>query len=308
MTSMSVGYSANPAISEFPRFTKLGIEHKPIIDAINHHYAPYSDFSFVNLFTWSLDGRTEVALHNKNLIIKLPDYITGEIVYSFIGDNKVDDTIRLLLNLSNKLVLVPEVVIRSIEHPSSFTIIEDHGSSDYIYNIRDIVYMSGDKYKKKRNKLNRFLKGFGDATTTETLTSIDRAVAEEVRVVFQGWASSSNRHSNDFEAERVAIDRLLDNFEQLNLQVMIARINGKMCAFSVNEILPNRYALCHFEKALPVHEGLYAFIIHYAAKVLADQGISIVNWEQDLGLAGLNQAKTSYHPCGFLKKYTITQA
>ncbi|MDP2826363.1 MAG: hypothetical protein Q8O52_27205, partial [Sulfuritalea sp.] len=32
------------------------------------------------------------------------------------------------------------------------------------------------------------------------------------------------------------------------------------------------------------------------------------NWEQDLGLQGLQQSKKKYEPCHFLKKFTVSAA
>jgi len=306
--SVSESKKSAAKISQFPEFTKLEVAHKKSIDEITSRFEPYSDFTFVNLFTWSLEGHTEVALHNGNLVVRLPDYMTGETIYSLLGDNKVDESIDRLLTLSDSLSLVPGVVATSIVKPSRYILTEDRDGDDYMYAIETISCMPGIQLKKKRNKLNRFLKVFGDVVTTETLSNIDLDTAGEIRQVFDEWSLACHKTPEESHAERIAIDRLVSSWNELGLQIMIARIDGKICAFSVNEVIGNGYAVCHFEKALPIHEGLYAFIIHYAAQVLESQGVKRVNWEQDLGLPGLRQAKTSYNPTGFLKKYSITLA
>jgi len=292
-------------ISNFPNFTKLGIEHKPVIDAINLQFEPYSDFTFVNLFTWSLEGCTEVAIHNGNLVVRLPDYISGEMIYSLLGNTKVDESVEAIFTLTDHLSLVPEVVIASMSRSSDYVITEDRNSDDYIYEISALSNMQGLDFKKKRNKVNRFVRAYGDAITAETINDVDAYTAQEIRVLFEDWARACGKNRAEYKAEQMAIDRLLLNLDELHLEIMIVRIYDKIRAFSINEILTNGYAVCHFEKALPVHEDLYAFIIHYTAQVLDTHGVKKVNWEQDLGLPGLRQAKTSYKPIGFLRKYSI---
>jgi len=63
----------------------------------------------------------------------------------------------------------------------------------------------------------------------------------------------------------------------------------------------------HFEKAVGNYKGIYQFINRSFAEMLADC-IEVVNREQDLGNAGLRQAKMSYRPSGFIKKYRISHS
>jgi len=99
-------------IPVFPIFTALTLEHKSEVESITSKFEPYADFSFVNLFAWCLDTQTEISLLNDNLVIRLPDYITGETtMYSLIGKTKMDESVDELLKLSDSLTLVPEQVI-----------------------------------------------------------------------------------------------------------------------------------------------------------------------------------------------------
>ena len=65
-------------------------------------------------------------------------------------------------------------------------------------------------------------------------------------------------------------------------------------------------AVIHIEKANPEIRGLYQFInqqflIHEFPEAV------LVNREDDMGLEGLRQAKMSYNPIGFARKYKIVQ-
>ena len=60
----------------------------------------------------------------------------------------------------------------------------------------------------------------------------------------------------------------------------------------------------HFEKAVvePQFKGIYQFINQAFASILPEK-YETLNREQDLGDPGLRQAKESYHPSGFVRKY-----
>jgi hypothetical protein len=294
--------------TDFPEFTRLSSEHRPQIDALGAQLGPYADYSFTNLYTWSPNGGNEVAMNNGNLLVRLPDYMTGKTtMYGIFGGNNVDESLDLLLGVSDSVSLVPEEVVNCIQDPGRFTITPERDQYDYLYDVRILAALPGANLKKKRNKVNRFVDDFGSRTTTETVSVPDVPVSRDITQLFEKWARDCHKAAKECETERRAIQRMLTNSELLNLQITLVRIDNTLYAFSVNEIVANGSAICHFEKALPLHEGLYAFVINQAAKNLAEQGVSQVNWQQDLGLPGLRQAKTSYHPTGFLRKYTISR-
>jgi hypothetical protein len=63
----------------------------------------------------------------------------------------------------------------------------------------------------------------------------------------------------------------------------------------------------HFEKALEEFKGIYQFVNQAFAASLPESYIHI-NREQDLGDEGLRQAKMTYRPAGFVRKFTGTRA
>ena len=81
-----------------------------------------------------------------------------------------------------------------------------------------------------------------------------------------------------------------------------------MIAYSIYELLPNNYAIGHFEKALKGHAGLYDYLKHSTALDLRKQGVTHINYEQDLGIENLRYSKMLLHPETFLKKFTVSLA
>ena len=61
------------------------------------------------------------------------------------------------------------------------------------------------------------------------------------------------------------------------------------------EPLNETTALVHFEKGLPDCEGIYKAINAETARFLED-GFTYINRESDMGVPGLREAKTRYHP------------
>lgn len=293
-------------MKQFPEFTSLTIEHQHAIKHITSQYEPYSDFNFTSLFCWNTDDTTEVAILNNNLVIKLPDYITGEPVFSVLGKSDIDSTLRSLLALSPHLKLVPEVVVANISSIPAFNIKEDPDNFDYVYKLSDLATLKGQNYKKKRNKANRFATEMAGniGFTTEKLDKLRHR--EAVKQLFYKWAKSLQKGETDIAAEGKAIDRLLENAQSLDVLISLLKVRGNLVAFSINEVLNKRFAISHFEKALLIHNDIYPFLVKNVAEALFKRGCEYVNWEQDLGIAGLKNSKTTYQPSHFLKKYQVS--
>jgi hypothetical protein len=70
------------------------------------------------------------------------------------------------------------------------------------------------------------------------------------------------------------------------------------------ELARGRMYAIHFEKALSEYKGLYQFVNRSFAAILPET-YELINREQDLGDPGLRQAKLSYRPVDFVRKYTV---
>lgn len=293
-------------VPQYPIFEPIGIQHRDHINEIVSQYEPFADFTYINLYTWSVNDQTEIAFLHGNLIVKFPDYLTGLPTYSIIGTSKIDEAVATLMNITDSLNLVPEIVIKNLSTTNDYIVTEDRDGHDYMYDLDRLVKLEGKELKNKRNKLNKFKSQYGERISFEVTDNINLTTVEELKDVFKKWAIENNKSAEEYIAEDIAIGRLLGNFDTLNALITIIRIDDEIAAFSVNELLPDEMAICHFEKALKKYEGAYAYVINTAARDLLNRGCKTVNWEQDLGLIGLRKAKSSYHPVGFLKKYSIT--
>lgn len=296
-------------ISTYPEFSKLDLSQLKPVTKFTDRFEPFSDFNFTSLFCWNTDGSTEVSWLNDNLVVRMPDYLDGHTtVYSLLGDNLVEESLKTLLAQTNKLTLVPEAVIQAMQDKSAFIITEDEDNFDYVYDLDHLSDLPGSNFKKKRNKANVFVKAHENYELVVKVThSLEPNQAEMLRSVDRQWAKATPRDEGDILAERKALDVILENSQAFKPIIVEVWVDGSIKAFSINEIINQDYAICHFEKALKTHhEHLNTFLTIEVAKKLRAAGCRWANWEQDLGLDGLRRSKRSYHPVRMLKKYTVS--
>lgn len=295
-------------IGLFPNFSKLTIHHKEELTGFTRNFEPYSDFSFVNLFSWNVDGNAEIAWLNGNIVIKLPDYLErGKYIHSIIGINKMDESIARLLDYTPNLALVPQLILNNLKNPEIYAIAEDRDNFDYVYTIDGLANLLGGEYKKKRQKVNRTKEMLSDRIKTQTVTTMTKELRFEMLSLLKEWQLYTDQSPDKIELEDIALNRLFDHFYFFDLQITTCRVDNKLMGFSINEILDEAYSICHFEKTVTSeHDGIGAVLINEAAKSLAGKS-AIVNWEQDLGIPGLKKSKLSYSPIKYQRKYWISK-
>lgn len=296
-------------ISTFPVFTDITLDVKDEVIGFTKKFDLYADFSFINLFSWNTDGKAGVAWLNGSLVVKLPDYMhEGHYIYSILGDTGLDDSISDLIRRVQKLSLVPEVVIENMRAPELYAIAEDRDSFDYIYRVERLTMLDGSKLKNKRQKVKKTKEELGDHLSFDNRTVLTRDLKKELLDVYSRWQKQTTQPLEHIKLEEIALKRLFNNFDKFNnLTITTLQVHGKIEGFSINEVIDEINSICHFEKAiLEKHDGLYAVLIHEAAKALAGHS-EVVNWEQDLGIPGLKHIKKSYAPYKYYRKYLISK-
>lgn len=287
-------------IAQFPNFSPITLDIKDDVQAFVARFEPYSDFNFVSMFAWGDTVHSGVSILNGNLVMRLPDYMSDAVVYSIIGDTRATESVEALRQITPRLDLVPAVFINALG--GNYKIAEQRGDFDYVYTIDDLVSLPGGAYKKIRNKVHAIEKDFGERTR---VTFSDAPNIYELCGAFEQWARSTSQEPGEVKRERAAIYKALVASSDIRLVVAELYVDGVLCGFSINELLTDGYAICHFEKVLKKHPYLSTYLIHEVAKELQKQGSILVNWEQDLDIEGLRQSKLSYHPNKLLKKYSV---
>ena len=189
---------------------------------------------------------------------------------------------------------------------------------DYLYSGESLRTLSGRNLHKKRNLIRQFERNYDGLWEYRTLSHEN---GEEIISFLESWhkarktmdtnislVSKDLSNSDTLAIDIHGVESILKN-RALSEKIRIGGIyiNNKMAAFSIGGYNPaEKMAVISFEKALPEITGLYQ-IINREFLRHEFSFAEIVNREDDIGIPGLRQAKMSYYPIGFSKKYRITQ-
>lgn len=184
---------------------------------------------------------------------------------------------------------------RMILEKRGYTVEEDRDNFDYLYLRKDLAALSGRKFHKKRNLVNAFVNNYRYEEGPLTRENIADAFH-----VLDEWRTQRDE-SGDYDAAKEALE-LMDT---LDLHGYLVWVDGTPAAYTLGESLARgRSFAVHFEKAIGDYKGIYQFINRAFASILP-RHYKFINREQDLGDPGLRQAKMTYRPCGFVKKYRV---
>ncbi|MDA8130951.1 MAG: phosphatidylglycerol lysyltransferase domain-containing protein [Elusimicrobia bacterium] len=185
-----------------------------------------------------------------------------------------------------------------------FTVTEEAGYGDYIYNASDLAELRGHKYSRKRNLIAQFTKAAGAEVRVSRLAGACLAKCLEV---FDTWQASKGAAVLDDipDCERRAIINGLDNFSGLEMTGVAVEIGGQLAGFAFGSRLSADTYTLNFEKADASVKGLYQFLDREAART-ASPGYKFINKENDLGIPGIRKAKESYFPARFVRSYSLS--
>ncbi len=299
-------------ISEFPNFKKLELLDKEEIEKFTSKFPPYSAFNFTNLWAWDIRSDREVAKLNGNLVVRFTDYETKEPFLSFLGTNKCEDTVFTLLSFASNSKIYPKlrfITEESIKHLQSANLLveEDRNNSDYLFSPSKLAELQGAKFKDIRRLAKKFSKEYPDAVFR--LKDLgDLSVQNKIHLTLRQWEHRKKMQNKtcDLKFEEKALCRLLENVKDHKLILSCVFLQGTMLCFGIDEILPNRSAVSHFIKADNSFKGIYEFFNRELAQYLTTLDIASWNWQQDLNIKNLKEAKLSYCPVAFLKRYTVS--
>jgi hypothetical protein len=183
------------------------------------------------------------------------------------------------------------------KHGVVFT--EDRDNFDYLYYRSELAELAGKKFHKKKNHVNNFLLAYPDHEQKPVTAQTIPATME----VLEKWRQGRGE-DGDYKASKEALDK----FDSLALRGYVYFISGKPAAYCLGEsIARGKMFAIHFEKAIDEYKGIYQFVNQAFAESLP-RFFTLINREQDLGSEGLRQAKMTYRPCDFVKKYKAVKS
>jgi hypothetical protein len=180
------------------------------------------------------------------------------------------------------------------------------GYDDYIYLTSDLADLKGNKYSKKRNLINQFEHTYIETNRVE-MGPVTPINLEECLEFLEKWCEERDCDANpeeDLACEKLAAINTLRNTELLEVNTLMLRIDGIVCAFGVSSFLTSQMATLQYEKAFARIKGLYQYFDNQCAKRLFN-GYAYINKESDMGSEGLAKTKKSYHPIQVVKSFRL---
>ncbi|MGB5156024.1 DUF2156 domain-containing protein [Desulfobacterium sp. N47] len=290
----------------------MSLLFKPVSIEIQNDYLRFfhkcsqkaSDYSFVNIWGWADEYGIELA-RDKNLIwIR---QTRPEIVYwAPVGDWENADWEKIIetdITGYSVFIRVPETLANiwkncAIRH---MDIKEARGHWDYLYSVKDLVELKGNRFHKKKNLFSQFIKSYNHEYIPLTPDIIEQAVSMQA-----DWCTWRDCEATEtLSSENRVIEKILKVWEKLyGLKGGALKVDGKFVAYTVAESIADDTLLIHFEKANQEYKGAYQAINRVFLEKNG-KGYEKVNREQDLDDESLRKAKLSYNPLDYIKKYRV---
>jgi uncharacterized protein len=302
-------YIISLMIPEFPDFKPIALEDKDFVQKRLWDYRPEtSELSFSNLFMWRAHYGFLCSVYGEWLFIIGGNAENGILALPPIGPPGRGDAARTLLEWvrTERGVEEPHIdradtrFVSELAGIPEFDVEPARDHFDYVYNTRDLIELAGKNYRAKRNHLNYLLRTLKPVYETMNESHIAECVA-----LAENWCETRTCEEDlSLEGEGDATREALDHFKDLGLDGAVIKINGRVEAFTLGELLNPATAVVHIEKANTEIRGLYALINQqFCERRWKD--IGAVNREQDLGEPGLRRAKLSYNPDHMVEKYRV---
>ncbi len=296
-------------IPKFPEFKKIELKDREEIEKITSNFLFYSSFNFTCMYLWNISNKIELSKLNDNLVVVFNDYISNDPFISFLGKNKINETVEELIKFSKekynnyRLRLISEETINLLEK-DKFIINPDQDSYDYIYSVSNLANMNLWTQSSISKGIRRFIKENPNYVIKQSF--IKDVKKEEYLEVFKKWANNKDIKDHFELNEYKAFTRLFD-FHDEDIKIVSLYVDNVLIGFTVTEIISGEYALSHFIKAdTKYHSAVYDILNWEEAKLLYNQGKKYYNWEEDLGIKGLKKSKLKYKPSFFLKLFTLS--
>lgn len=286
-------------------FQHVKIEDREIIEK----YIPESctqmcDFSFGNIFAWSVAENTRIA--QKDGFVFLRSRFNGVKSYAFPwGNGDIKNALNILeedakergAELSFYCVSEEQSEVLKRVYGKRLVLEEQRDFFDYVYLREELASLKGRKFHSKKNHVNSFCKKFNFS-----YEELNKNNLKECLEFSRLWHKNGPRNPK-LDEEKLVIDKAFEYFNELKLSGALIRVEGNIVAYAVGEKMADGKTYCtHFEKASPDFLTAYAVI----NKLFAEnslQEFEYINREDDTGAEGLRKAKTSYNPEYLVKKY-----
>ncbi|MDR2729375.1 MAG: phosphatidylglycerol lysyltransferase domain-containing protein [Treponema sp.] len=286
------------SIPYFPDFVSLNIELKDILHPrLSLTIDGVSEFTFSGLYLFRNRYNYRISRNSSDNGFIISGELYGKKFFMTPCSAPDPETLNSLFASHDYWKNISETVLSPVREQleeRGIAFAEDRDNFDYLYYRSELADLSGKKYHKKKNHVNHFLQTYPAYEQKPMSRDLIPAAAEVLEI----WRQDKGE-DGDYKAAKEA----LSLFDSLTLRGSVFFVDGKPAAWCLGESLAKgKMFAIHFEKAVEEYKGIYQFVNQSFAASLP-RFFTFINREQDLGNEGMRQAKMTYRPCGFVKKY-----
>lgn len=291
----------------YPEFKALELQDRAIIARhLKKSSRECCELALANIFIWREFDNPEVTCLNDNLCLRLNPFNEPAFFLEPLGRNRLEETVSALFTCSPVISRVSKSFIRLLDHKKyTFTPLRNH--FDYLYLREELAEMKGKKFDGKRNHIKKLERHY-PGHYYRPLTGADR---EAVLELFEKWFGirSESRYFPKLAhtAQRGALEEAFKAWEKLALLGGgLFSAEGVMLGFTIGSKLNPETAALHFAYGDPGVAGVAPALFQAACRNTFKQ-FAYINLEQDLGIPGLRQSKSSYHPLKLVEKFEVKE-
>lgn len=292
---------------EFKNFTLDSIEEiRPYLEKFK---ANTCDLTLGGIYMWVSFFKYKYCIYRNTLFIigREEDNLRKPAFFVPVGEMPFDEAVDVIRRycehrgIRMAFSAVPEAYLPLFEplHPKEVK--EINGWFDYLYSAQELATLSGKKFSKKRNHVNKFMRMYPDATVEH----ITRENIDEVRQFYDGLAAKVKDDPMAlFEYKKVGY--ILEHYFRFGFISTVLRVEGKIVAFAIGEIVGDTLH-ADIEKTDHDYDSAAEYLnyryINYALELNPE--LKYENRQDDAGDEGLRRSKMSYNPIALLKKYDV---
>ena len=257
-----------------------------------------SAHAFPSLYLWQDDMGLRLTVKKEAYAVK--SRWKGEDAWFFPvgGEAEKAACIQTLLRCGLKrLCYVTEADADFLERffPGVFAIRPAPEDSEYLYDRRQMMDMPGGQFVKIRNLYRRLEREHSLSAEPVTEASLPLVVD-----ITEKWSPGGNAEGGISDARFMG--RLLDTWNALALRGVILRLDGEPWAVAAGYFLSPSTFDCCLMKAKKNIPGVAEHLRTALAGILPGD-VTLMNFEEDLGMEGLRLMKMRFRPCGILTMY-----
>ena len=306
----------------FPHFRKFTPQDRAEYLAYYARVEPYCDFSFNNLIIWlDLHDDLEISRLASCLVLRFtnPFQRSEHKAYTLLGERdclKATHTLfsyRQALGEPTELVMVPECAVSNMlkthQLPQDLVIRASNDHRDYLFETADVIALEGGKLLNLRRNLHVFHRQHPEGITMEMYDLLDRGDQMRILRGLETWQKDQGFIKNDPNFDEIkALRRYFQYAKVCPAECRCFFLNGIMFGFSIVHRPPQRgWAIFNHLKSSRNIPHSYDYVYYETLQQLYKEGITMVNFEQDLGIEGLRIHKKQLGRADFLYRYDISR-